>query len=71
MLLTAVRDEFTFYNEFRKLSPKTVKNYRKQIDYFLRYLEHERVVARAHIEYVDDGHTGIPGCITLILLLSV
>ena len=44
MLLTAVRDEFTFYSECRKLSPKTVKKYGKQIDYFLRYLESEKGV---------------------------
>lgn len=51
MLLTAVRDEFTFYNECRKLSPKTVKNYGKQIDYFLRYLESEKGIV--HIEDVE------------------
>ena len=33
MLLTSVRDEFIFHCQCRKLSPKTIKNYTKQIDY--------------------------------------
>ncbi len=32
MLLTAVRDEFAFYNECRKLSPLTIKNCGKQAE---------------------------------------
>lgn len=51
MLLTALQDEFTFYNECRKLSPKTVKNYRKQIDYLCHFLEEEKGVT--HIEDVE------------------
>lgn len=51
MLLTALQDEFTFYNECRKLSSKTVKNYRKQIDYLLHFLEEEKGVT--HIEDVE------------------
>jgi len=54
MLLTAVRDEFTFYNECRKLSPKTIKNYGKQIDYLLHYLESEKGVT--HIEDVETKY---------------
>lgn len=51
MLLTAVRDEFAFHCECRKLSPRTVKNYTKQIDYLLRFLEDEKTVT--HIEDVE------------------
>lgn len=51
MLLSAVRDEFAFHCECRKLSPKTVKNYTKQIDYLLRFLETEKSVT--HIEDVE------------------
>ncbi len=50
MLLTSVRDEFAFHCQCRKLSPKTVKNYTKQIDYLLRFLEQEKAVK--HIEEV-------------------
>ena len=32
MLLTAVRDEFAFYNECRKLSPLTIKSCGKQAE---------------------------------------
>ena len=48
MLLTTVRDEFVFHCQCRKLSPKTVKNYTKQIDYLLRFLEQDYGVT--HIE---------------------
>ena len=51
MLLSAVRDEFAFHCECRKLSAKTVKNYTKQIDYLLRFLETEKSVT--HIEDVE------------------
>lgn len=51
MLLSAVRDEFAFHCECRKLSPRTVKNYTKQIDYLLRFLETEKSVV--HIEDVE------------------
>ncbi len=41
MLLSSVRDEFIFHCQARKLSPRTIKNYGKQIDYLLRFLERE------------------------------
>ena len=44
MLLTDVRDEFTFNCQCRKLSPKTVRNYTKQINYLLRFLEQEKEI---------------------------
>ena len=31
MLLSTVKDEFVFHCQSRNLSPKTTKNYRKQI----------------------------------------
>lgn len=54
MLLTAVRDEFIFHCECRKLSPKTIKNYGKQINYLLNFLETEKSVR--HIEDVEQKH---------------
>lgn len=54
MLLTAVRDEFIFHCECRKLSPKTIKNYGKQIDYLLNFLETEKSIR--HIEDVEPKH---------------
>ena len=50
MLLTVVRDEFAFQCQCRKLSPRTIKNYTKQIDYLLRFLEQEKKTT--HIEDV-------------------
>ena len=44
MSLTAVRDEFVFHCECRKLSPRTIQNYAKQIGYLLRFLENEKQV---------------------------
>ena len=51
MLLTAVRDEFSFHCQCRKLSPRTIKNYTKQIDYLIRYLAQEHSIT--HIEDVE------------------
>lgn len=51
MLLTTVRDEFTFHCQCRKLSPKTVRNYTKQINYLLRFLENEKKIF--HIDDVE------------------
>lgn len=51
MLLTAVRDEFSFHCQCRNLSPRTIKNYLKQIDYLLRFLRQEHKVI--HIEDVE------------------
>lgn len=56
MLLTALRDEFIFHCECRKLSPKTIKNYGKQIDYLLNFLETEKSVR--HIEDVEQKQSG-------------
>lgn len=50
MLLTTVRDEFSFHCQCRKLSPRTIKNYTKQIDYLLRFLQEEKKTT--HIEDV-------------------
>jgi len=50
VLLTAVRDEFSFHCQCRKLSPRTIKNYTKQIDYLLRFLQEEKKTT--HIEDV-------------------
>ena len=50
MLLTAIRDEFSFHCQCRKLSPRTIKNYTKQIDYLLRFLQEEKKTV--HIEDV-------------------
>lgn len=54
MLLTAVRDEFVFNCQYRKLSPKTTRNYEKQINYLIRFLEEEKAVT--HIEDVESRH---------------
>jgi integrase/recombinase XerD len=51
MLLTAVHDEFSFHCQCRNLSPRTIKNYLKQIDYLLRFLNQEHKVI--HIEDVE------------------
>lgn len=51
MLLTNVRDEFTFHCQCRKLSPKTVRNYTKQINYLIRFLENEKKIS--HIDDVE------------------
>ena len=51
MQLEAVKQEFLFHCKYRKLSPKTVKNYEKQIGYFLRFLEQEKGITE--IEQVE------------------
>ena len=51
MLLTDVRDEFSFHCQCRKLAPRTIKNYTKQIDYLLRFLQQEKQTI--HIEDVE------------------
>ena len=51
MLLSTVKDEFVFHCQSRNLSPKTTKNYRKQIEYLLNYLAAEYQVT--HIEDVS------------------
>lgn len=54
MLLTTVRDEFEFHCKCRKLSPKTTKNYTKQINYLLEFLSQEKQIR--HIEDVVPQH---------------
>ena len=54
MLLSAIRDEFVFHCQTRKLSPRTIKNYGKQIDYLLRFLEREHGISV--IEDVSPRH---------------
>jgi len=51
MLLSDVKNEFAFHCQCRKLSPRTVKNYTKQIDYLLRFLNDEKEIR--HIEDVN------------------
>lgn len=58
MLLTVVRDEFAFQCQCRKLSPRTIKNYTKQIDYLLRFLEQEKKTT--HIEDVTVKDPPLP-----------
>lgn len=54
MLLSAIRDEFVFHCQCRKLSPRTIRNYEKQIDYLLRFLQQEHSIAS--IEDVSPRH---------------
>lgn len=54
MLLSTAKDEFVFHCQSRNLSPKTTKNYRKQIEYLLNYLAAEYQVT--HIEDVKPEH---------------
>ena len=49
MLLKSVRDEFVFHCQSRKLSPKTVNNYTKQLEYLINYLEVEK-----DTKHIDD-----------------
>ena len=53
MLLAAIKDEFIFDCQCRKLSPKTINNYSKQLDYLLRFLEEKTV---KHIEDTEPRH---------------
>ena len=52
MLLTTIRDEFSFHCQSRKLSPRTIKNYTKQLDYLFRFLQEEK--RTIHIEDVTS-----------------
>ena len=49
MLLNDVREEFAFHCQCRNLSPRTIKNYGKQIDYLIRFLQEKG------IKHVLDG----------------
>ena len=44
MLLSAIRDEFVFSCQCRKLSERTIENYAKQIGYLLTFLEREKQI---------------------------
>jgi len=39
MTMEALGKEFVFDCQARELAPRTIRNYEKQISYFLRYLE--------------------------------
>ena len=52
MFLTTIRDEFAFHCQSRKLSPRTIKNYTKQLDYLFRFLQEEK--RTVHIEDVTS-----------------
>lgn len=54
MLLSTVKDEYVFNCQLRKLSEKTIKNYAKQIEYLLNFLEKEKGVTE--IEEVTPQH---------------
>ena len=54
MRLSSVKDEFTFHCQCRNLSPKTIKNYGKQIDYLIRFLEQTEDIT--HIQDVEPQH---------------
>lgn len=53
MLLTDVREEFAFHCQCRNLSPRTIKNYGKQIDYLIRFLQGEGI---KHIQDVEPKY---------------
>lgn len=54
MLLTTIREEFSFHCQCRKLSPKTIHNYEKQISYLLRFLKNEKQIV--NIKEVKTQH---------------
>lgn len=54
MRLSSAKDEFTFHCQCRNLSPKTIKNYGKQIDYLVRFLEQTEDIT--HIQDVEPQH---------------
>ena len=54
MLLTTVKDEFVFHCQSRNLSPKTTKNYGRQIEYLFNYLAQEYQIT--HIEDVKPEY---------------
>lgn len=53
MLLKDLREEFAFHCQCRNLSPRTIKNYGKQIDYLIRFLDDKGV---KHIQDVEPSH---------------
>ncbi len=62
MLLSSLLDEFVFNCECRRLSPKTTRNYQKQIQYLLNYLHDEHGVV--------DVEKVVPKMIKAFLLLK-
>ena len=54
MLLATVKDEFVFHCQSRNLSPKTTKNYGRQIEYLFNYLAQEYQIT--HIEDVKPEY---------------
>ena len=54
MLLATVKDEFMFHCQSRNLSPKTTKNYGRQIEYLFYYLAQEYQIT--HIEDVKPEY---------------
>lgn len=50
MLLNDVREEFAFHCQCRNLSPRTIKNYGKQIDYLIRFLQEKEI---KHVQDVE------------------
>ena len=53
MLLNDVREEFVFHCQCRNLSLRTIKNYGKQIDYLIRFLQGEGI---KHIQDVEPKY---------------
>ena len=54
MLLNALVTEFGFDCRVRELSPRTIKNYEKQLSYFLNFLEQRHNVTA--LEDVTPAH---------------
>ena len=53
MLLNDVREEFAFHCQCRNLSPRTIKNYGKQIDYLIRFLQGKGI---KHVQDVEPRY---------------
>ena len=56
MLLSAIRDEFVFHCQTRKLSPRTIRNYEKQIDYLLRFLHDEHGISVIDMLFINAAY---------------
>ena len=54
MLISTIRDEFVFHCQCRKLSERTIRNYTKQINYLLRFLEQQHNIST--IQQVHPRH---------------
>ena len=53
MLLNDVREEIVFHCQCRNLSPRTIKNYGKQIDYLIRFLQGKGI---KHVQDVEPRY---------------